>query len=132
MPNAHPVNNSINCPIDSMLGLISAKWTVQILQELSLGSVRTRRFLKLIPGLSMKSLLERLKALHEAGMINRTQFAEKIPHVEYSITERGRRLLDVMSELKRIAAEMAQFDCKCPMETSCRSEIRCPSYRDWV
>lgn len=114
-----------SCPIDSVLDLLSAKWTVQILRELSLGPVRTRRFLKFIPGLSMKSLQERLKALIETGMVTREEFDEKVQRVEYSITTRGRRLFAIMSELKLIAAEIGEVTCKCPMEASLSCQIQC-------
>lgn len=114
-----------SCPIDLVLDLLSAKWTVQILRELSLGPVRTRRFLKFIPGLSMKSLQERLKALIETGMVTRTVFDEKVPRVEYSITTRGQRLFAVMSELKQIAAEIGEVTCKCPVEEPSGCQIQC-------
>ena len=89
-----------SCPIVPLLDLMSAKWTVQILRELALGPVRTRRFLRVIPGLSMKTLQERIKALQSAGMISRKVYDEKLPHVEHTITERGRRLFVIMSELQ--------------------------------
>lgn len=114
-----------SCPIDLVLDLLSAKWTVQILRELSLGPVRTRRFLKFIPGLSMKCLQERLKALIETGMVTRTEFDEKVPRVEYAITTRGRRLFAVMSELKQIAAEIGEVTCKCPVEEPLSCQIQC-------
>ncbi|MBX9689574.1 MAG: helix-turn-helix transcriptional regulator [Candidatus Obscuribacterales bacterium] len=117
------------CPIDLVLNLLSAKWTVQILRELALGPVRSRRFLRLIQGLSMKSLQERLKALHLAGMIKRVDYEEKIPHVEYSITERGRRLFTIMSEVKDIAAEIVEHSCKCSIEGFTEAEMQCPSRR---
>ncbi|MCW5824751.1 MAG: helix-turn-helix transcriptional regulator [Cyanobacteria bacterium TGS_CYA1] len=114
-----------SCPIDMVLDLLSAKWTVQILRELSIGPVRTRRFLKFIPGLSMKCLQERLKALIATGMVARAEFDEKVPRVEYSITPRGRRLFAVMSELKQIAAEIGEVTCKCPMEEPSGCHIEC-------
>ncbi len=123
-------DNHLICPITSVLDLISAKWTVQILRELSLGPVRTRQFLRLIPGLSMKSLQERLKALLASGMITRVAFDEKLSRVEHRITERGRRLFAVMSELKEIAAEIIPVSCKCPMEGICQAEMNCPQRRE--
>lgn len=117
------------CPITTVLDLISAKWTVQIFRELALGPVRTRRFLKVIPGLSMKSLQERLKALQTFGMITRNEFDEKLPRVEYMITERGQRLFAVMKELKEIAGEIVDTDCKCSLQGLCEAEMDCPSRR---
>lgn len=120
------------CPINVVLDLISAKWTVQILREVALGPVRTRRFLKVIPGLNMKSLQERLKALQASGMITRIEYDEKLPRVEHVITERGRRLFSVMSELKGIAGEIVDVNCKCPLEGFSESDIDCPERREPV
>ncbi len=105
-----------SCPIVTMLDLISAKWTVEILRELSIQPTRTRQFLSRIPGLSMKCLVERLKKLEVSGMLVRIEFEEKVLHVEYAITERGRKLFGVMTSLKELAAESVEVHCKCPME----------------
>jgi DNA-binding HxlR family transcriptional regulator len=94
--------NSI-CPISKVLELISAKWTVEILREVALKPVRTREFLRVIPGLSMKSLQERLKALLAAGMIERIVFQEKLPRVEHTITPRGQRLFRYDERVQRIS-----------------------------
>jgi DNA-binding HxlR family transcriptional regulator len=120
------------CPITNALDLISAKWTVEILRELALKPVRTREFLKVIPGLSMKSLQERLKALLAAGMITRIVFQEKLPRVEHTITPLGRRLFGLMSELKEIAAEIgvASVECQCPLEGFGKEQMNCPKRRE--
>jgi DNA-binding HxlR family transcriptional regulator len=123
-------HEDLDCPITGVLDLISAKWTVQILRELALGPVRTRQFLKVIPGLSMKSLQERLKALQVNGMITREVFDEKLPHVEHSITDRGRRLFNVMTQVKAIAEEMTGISCKCPLEGYGEKEYQCPKRRE--
>ncbi|MBX3073332.1 helix-turn-helix transcriptional regulator [Candidatus Obscuribacterales bacterium] len=128
--NTAPRNDSdLACPITSVLNLISAKWTVQILRELAIGPVRTRRFLKVIPGLSMKSLQERLKALQASGMITRQEFDERIPRVEHTITERGRRLFSVLTILKDIEAELTPLTCKCSLEGNSEAEMDCPMRR---
>lgn len=129
MNTAPSTDENLSCPITSVLNLISAKWTVQILRELAIGSVRTRRFLKVIPGLSMKSLQERLKALQASGMITRQEFDEKIPRVEHTITERGRRLFSVMTVLKDIEAEITSVTCKCSLEGNSETEMDCPMRR---
>jgi DNA-binding HxlR family transcriptional regulator len=114
-----------------LLDLVSAKWTVQILRELALGPVRTKYFLRVIPGMTMKTLQERLKALLAEGMITRQVFNERLLRVEYSITERGRRLFNVMNELKAIASESAAAQstachCKCSLEGYGAGDMDCP------
>jgi len=118
------VDNHI-CPISDLLNVVSAKWTVEILRELALGPVRTGVFLKAIPGLSMKSLQERLNALIKYGLTERTSYDEKVPRVEHSITDRGRRLFKIMSELKEIAAEVRETTCRCPLEGVDIADMEC-------
>lgn len=109
-------NGNECCPIISVLDLISAKWTVEILRELAIQPTRTRQFLARIPGLSMKCLVERLKELERYGMLVRIEFDEKVLHVEYAITDRGRKLYSIMTALKELASEFMEVTCKCPME----------------
>lgn len=115
------------CPITASLDIIGAKWTIQILRELSSAPVRTNQLLRAIPGLSMKTLQERLKVLQDAGIVSRTEFKEKLLHVEYSITERGRRLFLALLELKKIGEEIHQVQCSCPMAGLNSFEADCPS-----
>ncbi len=104
------------CPIIVVRDLISAKWTVEILRELAIQPTRTRQFLARIPGLSMKCLVERLKELERYGMLVRIEFDEKVLHVEYAITERGRKLFAILNAMKELASEFMEVSCKCPME----------------
>ncbi len=108
------------CPINAVLHLISAKWTTEIMRELSIGPVRTRRFLRLIPGLSMKCLQERLKALKAAGMIESIEEPQK---VEHRITDRGKKLFSILVSLKQLASELMEVECVCPMESDCHSAV---------
>lgn len=124
---------AFDCPISSLLDLISAKWTVQILREVAIQTTRTRRFLVHIPGLSMKSLRQRLQVLEDAGMVLRIQYDQRPLRVEYSITERGRKLFGVMEALKELAEEWMPADCQCPMESGCdvkAGDFSCPHRRE--
>lgn len=104
------------CPITKLLTVISAKWTVEILRELCIGPTRTRRFLACTPGLTMKSLRQRLIALEQLGMIHREQFDEKPLRVEYSLTPKGRRIADLLAQIKALAEEFDGEYCICPMD----------------
>jgi DNA-binding HxlR family transcriptional regulator len=98
-------SESLQCPIGEVLTLASAKWTVEIFAELVNQPTRTRQFLHHIPGLSMKCLRQRLQQLQDHGLINRKQFDQRALRVEYSITEKGRRFLDLLNLAKQITEE---------------------------
>lgn len=86
------------------------------MRELAIKPTRTRQFLAQIPGLTMKCLQERLRALEGTGMIVRIKYEERVPRVEHHLTERGKRLLDIFIALRDLQAEITDSDCICPMD----------------
>lgn len=109
------------CPINSLLEIISAKWTVEIMRELALQPTRTRKFLLHIPGLSMKTLSRRLHSLEGSGLINREEFPGKPMKVEYSLTETGKKLCAIFEQVKCLELELNNksapcVSCKCSLE----------------
>ncbi len=114
------------CPITKVLTILSAKWTVEILRELSYGPVRTTYFRKAIPGLSMKSLQERIRDLEKHGMLIRTRYDGQPMRVEHTITPLGLRTSEILVALKEIACQIEIVTCTCPLETSCAGKPDCP------
>ena len=89
------------CPVTATLQLIGGRWKTIILYTLTAG---TRRFGEIgvrIPDISRKVLTEQLKELEADGLILREQFKEIPPRVEYSLTDLGKSLSSVISELEK-------------------------------
>jgi DNA-binding HxlR family transcriptional regulator len=105
-----PSSNHQPCPIQFVVDLIGSKWTISILQELFTGDCRTHDFTDRLPGLSTKTLMVRLKELEHHGIIERRVYAEIPPHVEYSITEKGRELQPVMLALYTVGNRWLDCD----------------------
>lgn len=117
------------CPVTKLMDIIAAKWTVEILRETAIGPVRTRKFLRVIPGLSMKSLQSRLKELEKHGLIERCEYDVLPRRVEHLITVRGKRVFEIYMQIKRLSEEMFNISCICPMEvddTDHSSQFSCP------
>lgn len=93
---SHPLDNSI-CPVARTARIISGKWTLLIIRDLASGIQRFSQLERSLKGISPKTLSERLHALEEEGVILRQVFAEVPPRVEYSLTEKGHDLVDVIS-----------------------------------
>ena len=49
-----------------------------------------------MPGISPKTLADLLHALEERGLVICTVYPDKPPRVEYTLTERGRELGDIL------------------------------------
>jgi len=94
--------------IEDSLNLLSPRWTTAVLIELSQGSRRTTQLLRSLPGLSAKTLTERLRKLQEYRMITRTTFNEVPPRVEYALTDSGREALKLLISLKRLSAHWSE------------------------
>jgi DNA-binding HxlR family transcriptional regulator len=124
-----PLYSSVTCPITDVLTVVSAKWTVEILRELCIQPTRTRRFLAHVPGLTMKSLRQRLMQLEQLGFVNRHQFDERPLKVEYKITDKGRKLFDLLLAIKALADDLGEKICNCPFESATAEgcgEFSCP------
>ncbi|MBX9568853.1 MAG: winged helix-turn-helix transcriptional regulator [Candidatus Obscuribacterales bacterium] len=85
---------------DLTVQLLSHKWTIPILIELSSGPKRPCDLERKLIGLSAKTLAERLHHLQQNNIITRKSYAQIPPKVEYSLTELGAKLKPVISQLE--------------------------------
>ena len=98
------------------LDIIDSNWALLILRELFTRNRRTHEFLEALPGISTKTLTIRLRELEAYGLVSRHVFPEISPHVEYSLTEKGRELQPVMASLYQVGQHWLQRgDCQCPL-----------------
>jgi len=82
-----------NCPIAQWLSVLSRKWALFILHELT--EKQTMRFTDIqrsIPTITPRTLSLRLKELHAIGLIEKKIYSEIPPRVEYTVTHKGREL----------------------------------------
>jgi DNA-binding HxlR family transcriptional regulator len=95
------------CPIAKTLDVIGTKWTFLIIRDLLIeGTMRFRDLLKSMDGISPKTLSLRLKELEDHGIVERNVFPEVPPRVEYTLTEKGKRLESIFIELKRFGLNL--------------------------
>jgi DNA-binding HxlR family transcriptional regulator len=94
------------CPIEYTLSLISGKWKIIILKELSQEPVRYGALGKIIPGISPKVLSQHLREMESDGLIVREVFPEVPPRVEYSLSEMGKSISSILIELRQWGLEM--------------------------
>lgn len=93
---------SDSCPMRRTLELISGKWRTHIIYELcKKNSCRFGELKKAMPRITNTMLTHTLRDLEELGIVHREQFNEIPPHVEYSLTPKGKALLPVFTELAK-------------------------------
>lgn len=108
---------TVQCPVQFVVDLIGGKWSILILRELFLGDRRTHEFLNALPGLSTKILMQRLRELERHGLVERRIYAEIPPHVEYSLTEKGREIQPILAAMRELGIRWLEQDpCDCPID----------------
>lgn len=89
-----------NCPVTPLLLMLQGKWKTQILYELCIhDTVRFGLLKKELPGITNTMLTKSLRELEDDGFINRIQYNEIPPHVEYTFTEKGRDLMPIFYQI---------------------------------
>lgn len=83
---------SAACPTRAALDRIASKWTVLIIDALSVEPLRYRALHRRIEGVSQKMLTQTLRELEGDGLVSRTVFPTVPPQVEYALTPLGRSL----------------------------------------
>ncbi len=79
------------------LSLINGKYKMTILYTLmEFGIVRFNEMKKYIGEISYKTLSSTLKELEADQLVNRKEYPQIPPKVEYSLTERGRSLIPIL------------------------------------
>ena len=89
------------CSVAATADLIAAKWTPLILHDLSEGPRRFNQLEHACPGISPRTLSERLRVLEQEGIVLRHSYPESPPRVEYELTDKGRALLPIIDEMRR-------------------------------
>lgn len=93
---------SESCPMRRTLELLSGKWRTHIIYELcKQPSCRFSALKRAVPRITNTMLTSTLRDLEKLGIVHREQFNEIPPHVEYSLTEKGKALLPVFTELAK-------------------------------
>lgn len=80
------------CGIGPAFEVIGGKWKAVILWELNEQARRFGELKRLVPGITEKMLIQQLREMELAGLVDREVFQEVPPHVEYSTTKLGKSL----------------------------------------
>lgn len=101
--------DSVFCPVAYSLKVIEGKWKIPILWVLSQnGTLRYNELKKSIEGITNMMLTSSLKELEKDKLVDRVQYNEIPPHVDYSLSETGKKLLPVLDELAKWGTELVQ------------------------
>ncbi len=96
-----PVHDSSHCSVAACASILGAKWTALLVHDLSEGARRFSELEHSCPGISPRTLSERLRVLEGEGIVLRRSYPESPPRVEYELTAKGEGLLPIIREMRR-------------------------------
>ena len=93
--------------VTRMLRMISGRWKLPILFRLfAESSMRTSQLKRDMPGISQKMLTQHLRELEDDGLVERRDFGEQPPRVEYQLTDAGRGLMPVLMAAREFSRRL--------------------------
>jgi len=98
-----------DCPLEYALEILGGKWKLKILWTIyEFKVIRFNQLKREVPGITDLMLAKILKLLAENNIVQRTQFNEIPPHVEYSLTENGLQLVESLANIRQWVAQQNQ------------------------
>lgn len=88
-----------NIGVEATIDIIGGKWKPLILCHLKKGTMRTGQLRRVIPNITQKVLTEQLRELEASGIVNRKVYEQVPPKVEYSLSDYGKTLNNLLTEL---------------------------------
>lgn len=96
------------CPVEVAIAVLGGTWKMTIVKHLLESTLRFGQLQRRLSPVSTRTLTRQLRDLEADGIIHREVFAEVPPRVEYSLTELGRTLGPIVTQLDQWGAGYAQ------------------------
>lgn len=104
------LRNEYTCPLELTHDIIRGKWKPIVLWQLSKGTKSLSCLKKEIEGISQKMLLQHLGELVEYGFVGKKVFEGYPLKVEYSLTERGRKIFEAVTIMQEVGIDIMKED----------------------
>lgn len=103
-------NKEYQCEFGFTLDLISGKWKGLVLWYLQNGTLRYGEIRKILGTVTQKMLTKTLRELEDDKLITRKVYPVVPPKVEYTITQRGMKLIPIFKQLIAWGSEVATLE----------------------
>ncbi|MEK7951471.1 winged helix-turn-helix transcriptional regulator [Luteolibacter soli] len=100
-PKSQSLPRRSPCPVACALDLLGDRWTMLVIRDLFLGKQRFDEFLASPEGIATNILADRLKHLHEQGLVTKTPDDQDRRRFHYQLTPTGKSLHEVIIPLAR-------------------------------
>jgi DNA-binding HxlR family transcriptional regulator len=92
--------------VEFVMDRIGGTWKMPVLWRLRDRTLRYGELKKTMPKVTHKMLTSSLRELEEDGFINREVFPVVPPKVEYSLTDRGKKSIPIISRIREYGFEL--------------------------
>lgn len=88
------------CPVEVAVAVLGGSWKLSIVKALlESGTLRTSELRRELTGISERTLTRQVRELEADGILVRTVHPEVPPRVEYTLTELGRSLENIVGAM---------------------------------
>lgn len=96
----HKMEEDIRCPLEYGMRVFGGKWKSRVICVLyELGTMRYSAIRKEMINITDAVLAATLKELIEDGLIDRVQYNEIPPRVEYKLTDKGKSVVPILQSI---------------------------------
>jgi DNA-binding HxlR family transcriptional regulator len=93
-------SSATGCSVEEAMRLLGGRWRLLLVSYLLDGPKRFNDLRRDVPGISQRMLTLDLRALEDAGLVQRTVFAEVPVKVEYRLSQDGERMKPVVAVMR--------------------------------
>jgi DNA-binding HxlR family transcriptional regulator len=90
------MKKNVSCPVEVTLGVIAGRWKVMIIHQLLGGTKRFNQLQRELSGITHRTLAKQLREMEQNGLIERRDYKEIPPRVEYCLSPLGMTLKDIL------------------------------------
>lgn len=99
------IRKEYTCPLEIVHDIIKGKWKTIIIFTLKYGNMSLSQMENSIEGITQKMLLQHLHELKEWGVVEKVNSKGYPLHVEYFLSERGKKILKSVEIMQEIGIE---------------------------
>jgi len=88
------------CPAETALELVSGRWKLMVIFWLLQGEQRFNALQRNLGGITHRTLARQLREMEADGLVERRDYGEIPPRVDYRLTARGRSLQPILKAME--------------------------------
>lgn len=99
------VEGGWHCPAETTLEFLSGKWRPMVIFWLMDGPLRFNELQRRLGAITHRTLSKTLKEMEADGLVQRKDYGQIPPRVDYALTDRGRSLRPVLQAMEEWAVQ---------------------------